>query len=202
MIRLHIQRALLVAAAAVATYRLAEQYGTWTGLLIWASVMAVACGTGTILLRTSTIGRVTWRNRAAGYLIPWGWRFNRGLLWPVPVVSWVVWTAVGATVVLLRQGEGASGLRVALFAAWVLDAGALIFILGAICQATPGGRMVALWKLVTLIAALIATSVGLYLYGLPTAALIVGSGPPLLVSGGVGGIVLIFATFGRNTRWN
>ena len=202
MIRLHVQRALLIAAAAAATYGLAEQYGTRTGLLIWAGVTAVACGTGTILLRTSTIGRVTWRNRAAGYLIPWGWRLNRGLLWPVPVVSWVVWTAVGATTVLLRQGEDALGLRVALFVAWVLDAAALIFILGAICQATPGSRAGSLWKLVTFIAALIATSVGLYLYGLPNAALVVGGGPPLVVAGCVGLVVLFLVTLGRNTRWN
>lgn len=203
---LYAQRVILVTAAAAACYGLAAVYDTWPGLLLWAGVTAVGCVLGAVLLRTSRIGEITWKNRAAGYLIPWGWRLNRGLLWPVPVISWLTWVAIGGGSVLLRpdvvdEAPGA-GVRIALFASWTIDAAALIFLLGTIRQATPGGRVRSLWKLVAVIAGLIGASVGLYLGGLPTAALVVGGGPPLLLSACLGLVVLLFSTVGRNTRWN
>jgi hypothetical protein len=95
MIRLYFRRAVLLGGCAAAAYALAVESGPWPAVLTCAAVAAVACTVGAILLRTSTIGRVTWRNRLAGYLIPWGWRLNRGKLWPLPVISWAVWTANG-----------------------------------------------------------------------------------------------------------
>jgi hypothetical protein len=206
MIVRFVQRAMLIAAATTACYGLAEAFGPPTAALIWAGIAVIACGVGTVLLRTSPVGRVTWRNRAAGYLIPWGWRLNRGRLWPVAVVSWVGWMAVGAAVFVLRPGsaneDSGVGLRVALFAAWVVDAAALLFVLGTIRQATPGSRVRSLWKLAAVIALVGGASIGLYLGGRSTAALVVGGGPPLAAGGCTGLVVLVFMTVGRNTRWN
>lgn len=204
MILLYIKRAVLVTVAAAAAYWLAAEYGLWPAMLAWAIAAAVACGTGAVLLRTSGIGRVTWRNRLAGYLIPWAWRLNRGRLWPLPVVSWVVWMAIGGGAVLLRPtaSEGPSLVGVALFAAWVIDAAGLMYLLGTIGQATPGSRVGSLWKLVAVIAVLIGASVGLHLGGRTMAALVVGGGPPLAVGAGIGLVVLLLVTVGRNARWN
>src|SRR5688500_10883827 len=102
MLRLYLKRAALLAGAAAAAYGLAVELGPWPAGLTCAVVAAVACAAGTILLRTSGVGRVTWRNHLAGYLIPWGWRLNRGKLWPLPVISWAVWTAACGAAVLLR----------------------------------------------------------------------------------------------------
>ncbi len=206
MIGLYLQRVVLISAAAAACFGLAGRFGPATGAVIWAGVAALACGTGMALLRTSAVGRVTWRNRAAGYLIPWGWRLNRGRLWPVPVISWLVWMAVGTAVILLRPGQAeetpAIGIRAGLSAAWVVDAAALMFVAGSIGQATPGSRVGSLWKLAGAVSVMIAASVGLYLADRPEAALLVGGGPPAVIGASTGLVVLVLMTVGRNTRWN
>jgi predicted outer membrane protein len=70
MIRLYLRNAVLLAAVAAAAYGLAAELGQWPAFLTCIVVSAVACVAGAILLRTSGVGRVTWRNRLAGYLIP------------------------------------------------------------------------------------------------------------------------------------
>jgi hypothetical protein len=171
MIRLYLTRAALLATAAAAAYGLAVEFGPWPAVLTCAAAAAVACTAGAILLRTSTIGRVTWRNRLAGYLIPWGWRLNRGRLWPVAVISWVVWTAVCGAAVLLRPepDQPSPGLRAALLAAWLVDAAALVYLLGTVAQATPGSRVGSVWKLVAVTTGVLCSSVGLYVGGQATA---------------------------------
>lgn len=204
MIRLYLKNAILLAAVAAGANGLAAEFGPWPAFLACAVVSAVACDAGAILLRTSGVGRVTWKNRLAGFLIPWGWRLNRGKLWPVPLISWTVWTAVsGAAVLLLSASDQPSlGMRAALLAAWVIDAAALVYLLGTISQATPGSRAGSLWKLVAVTAGLLSASVGLYLGGRTATALVVGGGPPAAVVGGFGLVLLLIATVGRNTRWN
>ena len=202
MILLYLTRAALLAGSAAAAYGLGAEFGPWPAVLTCATVAAVACVIGAVLLRTSAIGQITWRNRLAGYLIPWGWRLNRGRLWPVAVISWVVWTAVSGAAVLLRSDAPSLGMRAALLAAWLIDASALVFLLGTIVQATPGSRLGSVWKLVAVITGVLCVSVGLYVGGQATAALIVGGGPPAVIGGVFGLVVLIFATVGRNTRWN
>lgn len=201
MILLYLKKAVLLAGAAAA-YGLAGELGPWPAILTCASTAVVACVIGAMLLRTSAIGQVTWRNRLVGYLIPWGWRLNRGRLWPVAVISWVVWTAVCGAAVLLRSGQPSLGMRAALLAAWLIDAAALAHLLGTIVQATPGSRVCSVWKLVVVITGVLGASVGLYAAGQTTAALIVGGGPPAVIGSAFGLVLLLLATVGRNTRWN
>lgn len=206
MIRLYVRNAVLIVAAAAAAYGLAAEYGPLPTLLAWAAGAALACGAGAALLRTSAVGRVTWRNRLAGYLVPWGWRLGRGRLWLVAVASWAVWAGIGIAAVLLRPEAAeelpAVSVRVALFAAWAADAAALVYLLGSIAQASPGGRVGPAWKLVAAIAGVIVASVALHLAGWTTAALVVGGAPPLAAGLGVLVVVLFLTTVGRNTRWN
>ena len=202
MIRLYLKNAVLLIAVAAAAYGLAAELGPSPALLACAAVSAVACVAGAFLLRTSGVGRITWKNRLAGYLIPWGCRLNRGKLWPLPVISWAVWTAVCGAAVLLRRDQPPLGMRAALVAAWLIDAAALVYLLGTISQSTPGSRVGSLWKLVAVLTGVLCASVGLYLGGQATAALIVGGGPPAVIGGGFGVVLLIFATVGRNTRSN
>ena len=109
----------------------------------------------------------------------------------------------GAAVLLRPVPDQPSlGLRAALLAAWLIDAAALVYLLGTIARATPGSRLGSVWKLVAVITGVLCASVGLYVGGQTTAALIVGGGPPAVIGGGFGLVVLIFVTVGRNTRWN
>jgi hypothetical protein len=206
MIAARIRDVVRVAAAAALSTGLTVRFGPTVAGLIWAAAAAVACAAGAVLLRTSPVGRVTWRNRAAGTLIPWGWRMNAGRLWPVVVVSWCVWVLSGTAAILLRPGPAeespAVGLRVGLFAAWVVDGAALLYLLGTVRQATPGSRVDPLWAVSAAVLAVIAVSIGLYLGDRPEAALLVAGGPPA-VGGGLAGVaVLLVVTVGRNARWN
>lgn len=202
MLRMIAHRSLLVLAGASACYGLGELCGGWPAFAVWALAITAACALGAGLLRAITVGRVTWKNRLAGYLIPWGWRVNAGRLWAAAAVSWLVWVSLGGAVTVLREGEGHAGVRLGLLAAWAIDAGALLFALGSVRQATPGGRVGALWVLVGVTAALLGVSVGLSVAGLPLAALVVGGGPPLAVGVCFGLVMLFFVTVGRNARWN
>lgn len=58
------------------------------------------------------------------------------------------------------------------------------------------------WRLVAVVAGVIGASVGLHLTGLSTLALVVAGGPPAVIIGGFGAVLLVLATVGRNTRWN
>jgi hypothetical protein len=175
MVRMIAHRSLLVLGGASACCGLSEPCGGWPAFALWASAVTAACVLGAVLLRTSTVGQVTWKNRLAGCLLPWGWRLNAGRLW-VAAVSWLVWASLGGAVTVLREGEGHAGVRLGLLAAWIIDVGALAFALGSVRQATPGGRVGVLWVLVAVIAALLGVRVGLYAAGLPLAALVAGGG--------------------------
>lgn len=204
MIALSVKRTLLIVAAAMACYLLAEEYDPLTAVLTWAGATAAACGLGTVLLRTSPVGRVTWRNRLAAYLIPWGWRRNGGRLWPVPLVSWAVWMAAGVSIFLLRAGEERPGVgfQAALFAAWAVDAAAFVYLLGSVTRATPGSPTRPVWVLAAGVAGVIAASVSLYSAGLPSAALLVAGGPPVAAGGCFALVMIVLIALGRKVRWN
>lgn len=199
----------LVVGAAAACYWLADRYGVRDAAIVWACGTATACGIGAVLLRLSPVGRVGWQNRVAAYLVPWGWRLGRGVLWPIPAASWAVWLAIGAATLVLRPAAEeldatATAVRILLFVAWVADGAGILFVLGTLRQHYPsgssGGR--ALWKVAGVLVVLIVGSVGLYLGGLPVLALVVAGGPPALVAGGYGLFLAVVLVAGRNARWN
>lgn len=209
MIARVIRLAALAAGAAAVCYWLADRYGVRDAAVAWVGGTAIACGVGAVLLRYSPIGRFGWQNRVAAYLIPWGGRLGRGVLWPIPVASWAVWLAIGAAVFLLRPAAEeldatAAAVRILLFVAWMADGAGILYLLGTLRQHYPsgssGGR--SLWKIAGALVALVAASVGLYLGGLPVLALLVAGGPPALVAGGYGLFLAVVLIAGRNARWN
>lgn len=205
MIGLFARRVALVVAAAGACWGLAVRFGPQDAALAWAVVAAIACVIGAALLRTSPVGRVGWQNRVAAYLVPWGWGLCGGRLWPIPVASWVVWAAVGtATVLLLSGSEPVAGwgiaVRILLFAAWVADGAALLYVLGSLLRHVPPAP--AILKVAAVLGGLITGSVALYLGELPVLALAVAGGPPLLVGGGYALFFGAVLMSGRNARWN
>ncbi len=204
MILLYVKRILMVTAAAASCYGLADWLGPPAAATIWTIATAAGCALGAALLRTSEVGRVTWRNHAAGCLIPWGWRLNRGRLWVAAAVSWVAWVTIGAAVFVLRakSADDSTALRVGLFAAWAVDAAALLFVLGTIRQATPGSRVGSLGRVSVFLALILAVSVGLHAGGLTAAAVAVGAGPPAVIGSGLILFALLMVTVGRNARWN
>lgn len=205
-----IRKAALIAVAATVCCLLVSRYGIGTAAAVWAGAAAVACVAGAVLLRTSAVGRITWKNWTAAYLMPWGARLCGGVLWPIPVTSWCVWMAVAAAVFVLTPGPGEEPVeaaeavrRVALGTAWVIDGGALLYLVGTIRQhytvTSRSGR--SLFTICAVLVGLIVVSAVFHLLGLPYLALLVAGGPPLVVAVGYGLFVGMMLAF-SNGRWN
>jgi hypothetical protein len=201
---------VLLSLAAAGCWSLTSQFGSLLAGAVWSALALVGCVVGVVLLRTSELSRVTWKNRVAGWLIPWGWRINRGKLWPVAVVSWVVWMLVWAAVAVLTPPASESltardvAVRVLLGVAWAVDGLAIGYVIGTLRQnftsGASGGH--SLRVIAVVITGLLAVSVALHLFGLTTAGLLVAGGQPLLVGGGYGLFLAVLLVFGRNSRWN
>jgi hypothetical protein len=210
VIRRYAHQFALLVVAALGCWWLLTQFGPLVSGAMWVAFALLACGMGVLLLRTSEVGRVTWRNRVAAYLVPWGVRIGGGKLWPIPVVSWLTWLSVWAAVALLTPppaDEPPTGwevaARVALGVAWLIDGVALGYVVGTLPQCFPsgsGGR--SLRVIAAVITGLIVASVACHLFGLTAAGLLVAGGPPLLVGVGYGLFLAVLLVFGRNTRWN
>lgn len=203
-----VRHAVLIAAAAAAVFFLVRQFGAGTAVLVWAGLSLLACAAGAVLLRTSAVGRITWKNRLAACLMPWGANLGGGALWPIPVTSWVVWLGVaGGVIALTPTATGTDSWptlwRVALGTAWVIDGGVLLYVAGTLRRHYPptssGWR--SLTRICVVLIGLIAASVVLYVCGLPYLALAVAGGPPLVAGVGYGLFLGTLIVFGRG-RWN
>jgi hypothetical protein len=213
-----VHRAILIVLAVIAVWRLGLVLGGGRALVVWAAIWAIACGMATLLLWTSTTDKVTWKNRLAGYLIPWGGRLNGGMLWPIPVISWLVWMAIGgATVWLLvidPKGEtgnvvmdaawGGRLKQIGLLIAWIIDGTALLYVLGLPGTAgswkSSNGRL--LLKVSGVILGIIAASLVMYAMGASGLALMVAGLPPLVLGVGYGLFTLLIVSLGRKARWH
>ncbi len=201
---------VLLTVAAAGCWWLITGWGQPLAGVLWAVGAGVACAAGAVLLRTSAVGRLTWKNRVAGSLIPWGWRLSAGKLWPVPLVSWGVWVLVWAAVAVLTPQPGGDPLttwdvvvRLALGFAWGGDALALAHLVGVLLghsQNGSGGR--SLRRIAGVLAAIVAASVALHLFGFTGLAVLVAGGPIALVGIGYGLFLAVLLIFRRNSRWN
>lgn len=208
---MYVRQLVLLAIAAACCSWLVGRYGLLTAGVVWAAVSAIACVLGAVLLRTSPVGRVSWQNRTASYLVPWGVRIGGGRLWPILVVSWLVWLCVLGGAAVLTPGPGADPLtvweiamRVGLGAAWVIDGLALGHVLATLRQHYSAGSRSGrtLSTISAVIVGLMAGSLLLCLFGLTPLALLVAGGPPLLIGGGYGLFLAAVLLFGRGARWN
>ncbi len=185
---------------------LARTLGPWQAVLASAVLAAALVAVGVLLLRSTRVGELTWRNRTAGLLLPWGYRFG-GQLPTIAGTSWLVWTLLAAATALSTHSVGrdpvtattapaTGGLSVLLLLAWIANGGLLLYTLGH-----RGGSR-SLRKFQTLLALMLAASIALQCAGYTGFATLLAGGPPLalgLVYGGYVGLLLIV---GRNARWN
>lgn len=213
MLVVFLHRVVLIALAAATCVLLAGEFGSWPAMGLWSAISSCGCLLGALLLRTSSLGSITWKNWVACNLLPWGYRMNRGRLWPIVLASWIAWVSIGAAVLTSTAAgpEPTTGAEdwgpfeaTLLFAAWVVDGGAFLHVLGTLVQqfvpGWNGGK--SLLKVLIFLLAILGLSIGLFLNGQPFAALLVAGGP-LAILGVVYGLFLAAVLiFGRNARWN
>lgn len=216
-------KAVLVAVAVAAVWGLSQWLGRWPAVGAWAVVTGGACALSGYLLSTSKLNEMTWKNRLAGYLLPWGYTIGRGQLLPIVLVSWAGWALIGAAVAIqpaLMPAAGTSAAggvtpasgappiwSVLLFAAWAINVAALTYLGGVFFKhhsaASSGGR--SMIKLATVVLGLLAVSIGLSVAGYPKVALLIAGGPYLVIGaifGAVAGTILLLGVMGKPIRWH
>ena len=194
-----------------ASWWLVRTVGPWQAVLANAVLAALLVASGVLLLRTTRVGELSWRNRLAGVLLPWGYRFS-GHLPAIAGTSWLVWTLLAVATALCTNAidfedpaaaaaasaadPSIGGLSFLLLLAWIGNGGLLLQTLG-----NRGGSR-SLRRLQALFAVMLAVSIVLRCTGHTGFATLLAGGPPLaigLVYGGYFGLLLLA---GRNARWN
>lgn len=215
----YLRQAFLIAVPLATGYWLLEVLSPWLAV---ATAAAIALGTsslGALLLRTTTVGTITWRNYLAGWLLPWGYYLGRGQLRGIAAVCATIWTLLASSAILARATSAlpvgtlpatatttpaTTTMPWLLVLAWVVCGAALLYLLKTVLTAFgPGTRAgMSLWRIIAVLAALIASSVALHVSGHTGLATLVAGGPPLVVGGFCGLWMLAMVVFGRNARWN
>jgi hypothetical protein len=199
--------AALIALAVGICGELAARLNPWVVMAIWADAMAVLCSAAAWGLKNAPMGTITWRNKLAGYLLPWGYKLGRGKLVPMTLAAWVIWVLIGlGTVILTAWPAGAARehpyTAVMTFLSWIVLGALAVRQIGLIPTfGSHSGRMSLLQSVAVVVALLVASAV-LWLTGRAGWALLVAGGPIAFVGGGYGLFLGVMLTVGRKARWN
>lgn len=187
----------------------------WSALAAAAGIGFASAVVGAVLLRTSEVGRVTWRNYLGGWLLPWGYVLGRGRLRGIVLVTTLVWIGLAAAVVCSGTVAPAGAPPVPpapapapsnpwlLLVAWIVDGACLVFALGLLANTSrPSSSGRSLMKLCALLVGLMVGSGILHGMGQTSLATLVAGGPPLLIGVCYGGFLVTILVIGRNARWN
>lgn len=208
-------RLLPVAVVVAVTFGMRAVLSPWLAWLATIGVGALLAVLGALVLRTTKVGELTWKNTLAGHLLPWGYHLGGGSLPGLVLGCVAVWAALAAVVLLGSAPTGAvggpnqpaaaaSGASLWLVLAWIVAGAFLLWMGGQLRRYYQPGSSVtrAQTKLVLTVAAMLVGSVVLHLLGHSGFALLVLGGPILVVGGGYALFLGVMLTFGRNTRWN
>lgn len=197
---------------------LAGRIGPWPTLGSWAAVTALVCSLSAWLLSTVQTGEIGWKNRLAGYVLPWGYQLSNGRLGWIAVASWSVWVLLGLAAVLPvllgnpkpvpgaapAASSGSPSWNLALVIAWVVDGALLLFLATTFLKnfgfGSSGGR--SLFLPMGFLAAMIVGSAVLWYLGHSRLAVAVAAGPTLAAAVAYALFIALMLIVGRNARWN
>lgn len=213
-------RLLPVAVVVAVTLAMRAALSPWLAWLATVGVGALLAALGALVLRTTKVGELTWKNRLAGHLLPWGYHIGGGSLPGLVLGCVVVWAALAAAVLLAYAPAAAPGQPAAaapnptaaasagtspwLVLAWVLAGAFSLWLFGQLRKFYQPGSSVtrSQGRLLLMVAALLVGSVALHQLGHSGVALLVVGGPILVVGGGYALFLGVILVFGRNMRWN
>ncbi|MEO8636730.1 MAG: hypothetical protein ABI587_15755 [Gemmatimonadales bacterium] len=198
MIRRLVFFVLMAAAAAWCALRLSMPFA----LIAWSGLAAALCGLGAWLLARQPIGRATLSGQLGGGFLQWGYTVGKGKLLPITVVSWLIWTVLGAAVIgaTLHRTEP---LTPWMILAWTIDGVAFLYLVGRMITNTPRSRA-AMVMPIALVLGMIGGSAILWRMGTDSAretALLVGGAPIPLLGAGYGLMLGAMLIGGRKARW-
>jgi hypothetical protein len=184
--------------------------------LLWSALLSAALpALGVLLLSRTRTQEISWKNYAAGYLMPWGYTLGRGKLPAISVVCgccWLFLFALGIAAARIElapseaepSAEAPALARWLLVGGWLVDGMALLYCLGVLRQNFGGSSQggAALRKAIAFVLGLIVFSaLAAWLGHVRTAALI-AAGPALALGAFYALWIGLILTVGRNARWN
>ncbi len=160
--------------------------GAGRSVALLGSLGLLAAGLGALLLRGSTTYALTWRNRAAAWLMPWAHALGGGSLGALVVTSWLVWTSLAVV-------GAASVVSPWLAGAWLLDGAAAAWLVKLRIRHCHGrAQRRAVHSLLALLAGLAGAGLVAFLLGLPHLGAAIAGGPLAVLAIGYGLWVLLF----------
>jgi hypothetical protein len=191
---------LLRAAVGAGFFALGLVGAKWIGIGLMAPVVicaaAVVCGLVAMLLGQGG-GKVSYVNRLAVIVLPLGLRAGGGRLMPLFAWSAGLWSAVGMAGAVVagvwaRETTRAPALRVVLVASLLVDGAAFVMLTKqAVTRLTlTSARMKPVAVMLAGLMALMGGGIGLWMADLPWAAVLVAGGPPVIVAG-IYGVLLV-----------
>jgi hypothetical protein len=179
-----IRRIVVTAVMAAIAVWCALQWTPALAVTVWSGLAAALCAIGALLLARQPVGIATASGQVGAAFLRWGYRVGRGRLPPVVLVSWLVWTALGAAVIALTVFR-AEPLTRLMILAWTLDGLVLLYLIGRTARNSPRTRGAMLIPIAAVLA-MIGGSVVLWRAGTESAhetALLIGGAPiPLLAA--------------------
>lgn len=179
----------------VAAGLLASRLGTGAALAILAASGLASVSIGAWLLRQAPVGSVTWRNRLAAWLMPWGHVLGGPTLFAIACSSFVAWS-------LLSLAGAIGWSEPWLLTAWILD-GIVLRMLAPTWWRTRGDRsqVHTAGRLLALVAVLALGGLGCHLLGHPLLGAAIAGGP-VAVAGTLFGLWVGIVYCIRPTRFH
>jgi fucose 4-O-acetylase-like acetyltransferase len=191
--------------------------GVVPALVLWVTVWGCLCGAAALLLQTTEVGEMSWKNYVAGVPLRWGHFMSGGQLWRLALGAWLIWSLLGVAVALAwGRGFGSVPAEVSaapspnglwpalLLVSWFLLGAASLYLLSVLLKnftvTSNSGR--SLLTILLVLLSLAGTSIWLKWTGQVRAAALVAGGPIVLVGAGYGLFMLVILACGRNARWN
>jgi len=193
--------AVLVVMGAIAAW-CALRWSPPLALAVWSGLAAALCGIGALLLSRQPVGVVTASGQLGASLLRWGYKVGRGQLPLIVLVSWLVWTALGAAAIALTVFRTEPQTRLMILA-WTIDGLALLYLIGVTATNGPRARGALLIPFTALLA-MIGGSGALWWTGTESAretALLIGGAPIPILAAGYGLMMGAMMLGGRKGGW-
>lgn len=208
---------------------LTRSFGVGVGLVLYFLLVGVVTYSGGWLLRQSAVGEVSWKNRVAGFCLPWARWVGGGTLPTLLVKNCLAGFIFGAVVLLVEQTNGFRfsksgstgstggqtsihewGIQVSTWICWVVLLGAWLWMLKTFLTHSSNVLSVltrerGIWFPILAPPVAVAASITLSAMGYPWWGLVVAAAPlcyVLLPVLSILAIMLWYAVTGKPIRWN
>ena len=192
-----------------------SQVNSWAAIAIGVIYATTTSTAGALLLWSTKVGQITWRNYLAGWLMPWGYRIVQKLA-SIAFVSGCVGLGLFTIGVIAERralSTAASDIdheavswpaSVSLATIWLVYGAAWMYVLGQYCRTSNRSQQstTSFLKALGVVGGTLVASIVCHIAGQTWWALSIAGVPLLVISAFYGTVVIVILLSGKNARWN